>query len=62
MEIDNKTKEALKNERLEQYKRQIFSHQMNYEACKSIDDKEGMENTTKHIEALEKAYKAIEAM
>lgn len=62
MELDEVTKKNLKEQRLNEYKQKIFIKQMDYEACKSIDDEEGMNTTSKHIEALEKAYKAIEMM
>ena len=62
MELDVATKKNLKEQRLNEYKQKIFIKQMDYEACKSIDDKKGMCDISEHIEALKKAYKAIEVM
>jgi hypothetical protein len=62
MELDSKTKEILKKERLEQYKRQLFTLNMDNRALEAVQDKEGVKGVEQRIEALEKAYKAVEAM
>lgn len=62
MELDEATKKNLKEQRLNEYKQKIFIKQMDYEACKSIDDEKGMSDISEHIEALKKAYKAIEVI
>lgn len=62
MELDVATKNNLKEQRLNEYKQKIFIKQMDYEACKSIDDKKSMSDISEHIESLKKAYKAIEVM
>jgi hypothetical protein len=62
VEISNELKDKLKEQRLNEYKQRLFVQQMNYEACKSVDDKVGMDTATKGIEQIKQAYKAIEEM
>jgi predicted DNA binding CopG/RHH family protein len=62
VEISDELKNKLKEQRLNEYKQRLFVQQMNYEACKSVDDKVGMDTATKGIEQIKQAYKAIEGM
>jgi hypothetical protein len=62
VEISDELKDKLKEQRLNEYKQRLFVQQMNYEACKAVDDKVGMDSATKGIEQIKQAYKAIEEM
>ena len=62
MELTKEQKEAMIVQRLEQYKQQIFSLQMDRVALESAGDEEGCKSIDKRIEALRKAYTAVEGM
>lgn len=62
MELTKEQKEAMIIQRLEQYKQQVFSLEMDRTALESVGDKEGIKSIDERIEALRKAYKAVEGM
>lgn len=48
--------------RLEEYSSKIFALEMDLKALEAIEDVEGINTTNQRIEALRKAYTAVEAM
>ena len=62
LEIPQELKEKLKQQRLDQYRAQIYNLQMDLAAYEAIGDQQMIEHTKQGIEAGEKAYKAVEGM
>ena len=62
MELDQQTRERLKQERLEQYKRQMFVIKMDMAALEAVGDTERLQEAQKAYADLERAYKAVEAL
>lgn len=62
MELKTEQKKAMIEQRLDAYKQQIFSLEMDRIALKSLDDTEGVKSIDTRIEALKKAYEAVEGM
>lgn len=62
MEIEKELKDKLKQQRLDQYKMQIFNLEMDLAAHQALADMGSIERTQKAIEDGRKAYKAVEAM
>jgi hypothetical protein len=62
VEIEQEMKDQMKEHRLNQYKQQIFTLQMDIVALKAVGDKEGLLKAGKSLEGLEKAFAAVEVM
>lgn len=62
IEISTELKNQLKQQRLDQYRAQIFSLQMDLAAYEAIGEQTMIDQTKKSIESGEKAYAAVEAM
>ena len=62
MELTQEQKEKMIRHRLDEYKAKIFTLEMDRSALEAIGDDNGVKNTEQHIEALRKAYEAVERM
>ncbi len=62
MELTADQKKAMIQQRLDMYKQQIFSLEMDKIALESVDDVVGIDSIEKRIADLRKAYKAVEGM
>ncbi|MNN75288.1 hypothetical protein D3C81_1915810 [compost metagenome] len=62
MELTVDQKKALIQQRLDMYKQQMFSLEMDKIALHAVNDEEGIKSIDERIEALRKAYKAVEGM
>lgn len=61
-ELNEKEKAAMKEERLNQYQRQIFFLEMDVVALLSVDLTPEAEKKKEEIEKIKKAFDAVEAM
>lgn len=62
MEIPTELKDKMKEQRLNQYRQQIFTLQMDKVALESVGNTAEAEKAQKAIDDLEKAFAAIEVM
>lgn len=62
MALSDDQKKAMVQQRLDQYKQQLFALQLDRAALSANDDKQGVESTDQRIAALQKAYTAVEGM
>lgn len=62
MDISQELKDKLKQQRLDQYRVQVYNLQMDLAASEAIGDKQMIEHTKKAIEDGHKAYKAVEGV
>lgn len=62
MELTVDQKKAMIQQRLDMYKQQMFSLEMDKIALQAVNDEEGIKSIDERIEALRKAYKAVEGM
>jgi len=62
MELTADQKKALIQQRLDMYKQQIFSLEMDKIALESINDVVGIDSIEKRLSDIRKAYKAVEGM
>lgn len=62
VDIPQELKDKLKQQRLDQYRVQIYNLKMDLSAYEAIGDQEMIEHTKRGIESGEKAYKAVEEM
>lgn len=62
MELTTEQRKSMIEQRLLQYQQQIFSLQMDRTALEVVNDTKGMQTIDERIEALRKAYKAVEGM
>jgi hypothetical protein len=62
MNITQDMKDILKEQRLEDYRAQIFNLEMDLVAFEAIEDETMISKTKKSLEAGKKAYAAVEAM
>lgn len=60
--MNDEQKQQMIKQRLQHYEQQIFSLEMDRTALLAIDDNEGAKNIDTRIEALRKAYSAVEGM
>lgn len=62
MELNEDQKKAMVQQRLDQYKQQLFALQLDRAALLANDDTQGVESTEQRIAAIQKAYTAVEGM
>ncbi|MGG3454251.1 hypothetical protein [Paenibacillus rhizolycopersici] len=62
MELTADQKKAMIQQRLDMYKQQMFSLEMDKIAIQAVNDEEGIKSIDERLEALRKAYKAVEGM
>ncbi|OMF98176.1 hypothetical protein [Paenibacillus sp. FSL R7-0337] len=62
MELNEDQKKAMVQQRLDQYKQQLFALQLDRAALLANDDTQGVESTEQRIAAIQKAYAAVEGM
>ncbi|OZB90057.1 hypothetical protein [Paenibacillus sp. XY044] len=62
IELPAEQRKSMIEQRLIQYKQQIFSLQMDRAALESVEDCEGIKSIDQRIEAIRKAYSAVERM
>lgn len=62
MELTTEQRKSMIEQRLLQYQQQIFSLQMDRTALEVVNDTKGIQTIDERIEALRKAYKAVEGM
>lgn len=62
MNITQEMKDHLKEQRLEQYRVQIFNLEMDLVAFEALKDESNIAKTKQSLEAGKKAYAAVEAM
>lgn len=62
MELTTEQRKQMIEQRLFQYQQQIFSLQMDRTALEVVNDTKGIQTIDERIEALRKAYKAVEGM
>lgn len=62
MELNEDQKKAMVQQRLEQYKQQLFALQLDRVALLANNDTHGVESTDQRITALQKAYTAVEGL
>lgn len=59
MEIEKELKDKLKQQRLDQYKMQLYSLEMDLVAFTAIGDEEAIRQTKERLEHGRKAYQAV---
>lgn len=62
MELNEDQKKAMVQQRLEQYKQQLFSLQLDRAALLANNDTQGVESTDQRIAAIQNAYTAVEGL
>lgn len=62
MELNEDQKKAMVQQRLEQYKQQLFALLLDRAALLANNDTQGVESTDQRVEAIKKAYTAVEEM
>ncbi|MNV22520.1 hypothetical protein D3C71_1134970 [compost metagenome] len=62
MELPVEQRQQMIDQRLEQYKVQLFQLSMDRTALESAGDTAGVQSVDKRIEAIRKAYSAVEGM
>lgn len=60
--ISRELKEQMINQRLEQYRHQLFSLEMNRVAFEATGEQGALEDTLTQIENVKAAYRAVEGM
>lgn len=60
--IDQALKDKMKEQRLNQYKQQMFTLEMDVAALTAIGDTEGVETTQKYLDSIKKAFAAVEVI
>jgi len=62
IDLPAEQRKSMIEQRLVQYKQQVFSLQMDRTALEAIEDTEGIKSIDQRIEAIRKAYSAVERM